>query len=77
MVEPDAGGTHPLRLHLQLEVVRQDVYRKCGIIEPLCSRTSYVLVRKILFLNKIDLFAEKLPVSPLSDYFPDYTGGAE
>ena len=29
----------------------------------------------ILFLNKIDLFAEKLPHSPLGDYFPDYTGG--
>jgi guanine nucleotide-binding protein G(i) subunit alpha len=30
---------------------------------------------QILFLNKIDLFAEKLPRSPLSDYFPDYQGG--
>lgn len=30
---------------------------------------------KILFLNKIDLFAEKLPHSPLGDYFPDYNGG--
>ena len=31
--------------------------------------------RQILFLNKIDLFAEKLPHSPLGDYFPDYSGG--
>lgn len=30
---------------------------------------------QILFLNKIDLFAEKLPHSPLGDYFPDYAGG--
>ena len=30
---------------------------------------------QILFLNKIDLFAEKLPRSPLGDYFPDYNGG--
>lgn len=29
----------------------------------------------ILFLNKIDLFIDKLPVSPISHYFPDYTGG--
>ena len=28
-----------------------------------------------MFLNKIDLFAEKLHNSPLGDYFPDYTGG--
>ncbi|WVO16296.1 hypothetical protein L204_103971 [Cryptococcus depauperatus] len=30
----------------------------------------------ILFLNKIDLFREKLPLSPLSNAFPDYRGGA-
>ncbi|CCK71030.1 guanine nucleotide-binding protein subunit alpha KNAG_0F03680 [Huiozyma naganishii CBS 8797] len=34
------------------------------------SRTSVVL-----FLNKIDLFAEKLKRKPLEDYFPDYNGG--
>lgn len=34
------------------------------------SRTSVVL-----FLNKIDLFAEKLKTKPLKNYFPDYTGG--
>jgi len=32
-------------------------------------------LNQILFLNKIDLFAEKLPRSPLEDYFPDYHGG--
>jgi len=35
-----------------------------------------MLLSQILFLNKIDLFAEKLPRSPLEDYFPDYTGGS-
>lgn len=34
------------------------------------SRTSVVL-----FLNKIDVFANKLPYSPLENYFPDYNGG--
>ena len=29
----------------------------------------------ILFLNKIDRFKEKLPVSPMKNYFPDYEGG--
>lgn len=28
----------------------------------------------ILFLNKIDLFKEKLVEKPVSEYFPDYTG---
>ena len=34
------------------------------------ARTSVVL-----FLNKIDVFTEKLAYSPLENYFPDYTGG--
>ncbi|CCE64800.1 hypothetical protein TPHA_0I02990 [Tetrapisispora phaffii CBS 4417] len=36
------------------------------------SRTSVVL-----FLNKIDLFVEKLKKVPLEKYFPDYTGGQD
>jgi len=28
----------------------------------------------ILFLNKVDLFKEKLEVSPVKDYFPDFQG---
>ena len=31
----------------------------------------------VLFLNKIDLFAEKLKIKPLENYFPDYTGGQD
>lgn len=29
----------------------------------------------ILFLNKIDIFREKLSICPISNHFPDYTGG--
>lgn len=36
------------------------------------ARTSVVL-----FLNKIDLFAEKIKKVPLETYFPDYTGGQD
>lgn len=31
----------------------------------------------VLFLNKIDLFMQKLERSPLSKYFPDYSGGTD
>ena len=31
----------------------------------------------ILFLNKIDLFKEKLVEKPVSEYFPDYTGAPD
>ncbi|ROW09690.1 hypothetical protein VMCG_02217 [Cytospora schulzeri] len=34
------------------------------------SRTSI-----ILFLNKVDIFKQKLSRSPLGNYFPDYSGG--
>jgi guanine nucleotide-binding protein subunit alpha len=29
----------------------------------------------VLFFNKFDILKEKLPNSPLEDFFPDYTGG--
>lgn len=29
----------------------------------------------VLFLNKVDLFKQKLGRSPLVNYFPDYLGG--
>lgn len=31
----------------------------------------------VLFLNKVDLFKQKLGKSKLEDYFPDYTGGVD
>jgi len=36
------------------------------------SRTSF-----ILFLNKTDLFRQKLPKSPMGKFFPDFKGGAD
>jgi guanine nucleotide-binding protein G(i) subunit alpha len=39
---------------------------------PWFARTSIVL-----FLNKIDVFTDKLPFSPLENYFSDYTGGSD
>jgi hypothetical protein len=45
------------------------------LFDSICNSRWFVKTSIILFLNKIDLFAEKLPRSPLGDYFPDYTGG--
>ncbi|KNZ79780.1 Guanine nucleotide-binding protein subunit alpha [Termitomyces sp. J132] len=45
------------------------------LFDSICNSRWFVKTSIILFLNKIDLFAEKLPRSPLSDYFPDFTGG--
>ncbi|KAI3624151.1 GPA2 [Malassezia furfur] len=40
------------------------------LFESWFARTSIVLL-----LNKIDIFRQKIPRHPLSDYFPEYTGG--
>ena len=45
---------------------------KSIVSNPLLARTNLVL-----FLNKIDRFKEKLPVSPMKNYFPDYEGGQD
>ncbi|EJU04442.1 G protein alpha-subunit [Dacryopinax primogenitus] len=47
------------------------------LFDSICNSRWFVKTSIILFLNKIDLFADKLPVSPLSDYFPDFTGGSD
>jgi guanine nucleotide-binding protein G(i) subunit alpha len=45
------------------------------LFDSICNSRWFVKTSIILFLNKIDLFADKLPRSPLGDYFPDYAGG--
>jgi hypothetical protein len=45
------------------------------LFDSICNSRWFVKTSIILFLNKIDLFQEKLGHSPLQDYFPDFTGG--
>jgi guanine nucleotide-binding protein subunit alpha len=47
------------------------------LFDSICNSRWFVRTSIILFLNKIDLFKAKLPVSPMSDYFSDYTGGSD
>lgn len=42
------------------------------LFDSICNSRWFVRTSIILFLNKIDLFKEKLPISPLSDYFSDF-----
>lgn len=44
------------------------------LFESICNSQWFVHTSVILFLNKIDLFKEKLPTSPVRKYFPDYVG---
>jgi guanine nucleotide-binding protein subunit alpha len=45
------------------------------LFDSICNSRWFVTTSIILFLNKIDRFREKLPVSPMKNYFPDYEGG--
>ncbi|CAG8556525.1 6515_t:CDS:2 [Paraglomus occultum] len=45
------------------------------LFDSICNSRWFVKTSIILFLNKIDRFREKLPISPMNKYFPDYEGG--
>lgn len=44
------------------------------LFDSICNSRWFVKTSIILFLNKIDIFKEKLPKHPLSENFPDFTG---
>lgn len=44
------------------------------LFDSICNSRWFLKTSIILFLNKIDRFKEKLPVSPMKNYFPDYEG---
>lgn len=44
------------------------------LFSSLCNSKWFINVPFILFLNKIDLFEQKLPRSPIKNSFPDYQG---
>lgn len=48
------------------------------LFESISNSRYFEKTALILFLNKIDLFAEKIAggMSPINKTFPDYTGGA-
>ncbi|RUS13582.1 guanine nucleotide-binding protein subunit alpha [Endogone sp. FLAS-F59071] len=45
------------------------------LFDSICNSRWFVKTSIILFLNKIDRFKEKLPLSPMNKFFPDYEGG--
>lgn len=44
------------------------------LFDSICNSRWFVKTSIILFLNKIDRFKEKLPISPMRKYFDDYEG---
>lgn len=46
------------------------------LFNSICKSKWFLQTSIILFLNKTDIFREKLATSPMSKYFPDYSGMA-
>ncbi|GAA5804055.1 hypothetical protein HPULCUR_009541 [Helicostylum pulchrum] len=44
------------------------------LFDTICNSPWFVNTSMILFLNKIDIFKEKILTSPVSKYFPDFKG---
>ncbi|KNC69591.1 hypothetical protein SARC_17897, partial [Sphaeroforma arctica JP610] len=44
------------------------------LFEAICNSKWFVKTPIILFLNKVDLFREKITRSPLTQCFPEYEG---
>jgi len=44
------------------------------LFDSICNSKWFVKTSVILFLNKIDIFKEKLETSALSKYFPEFDG---
>ncbi|KAJ1942871.1 guanine nucleotide-binding protein subunit alpha, partial [Linderina pennispora] len=47
------------------------------LFDSICNSRWFVKTSIILFLNKMDIFRDKLPNSPMKNYFPDYHGGSD
>jgi len=61
------------QLLLEDETVNR-MHEALTLFDSICNSRWFVKTAIILFLNKIDRFKEKLPISPLSKYFPDFEG---
>ncbi|KAG5519708.1 hypothetical protein PMAC_001864 [Pneumocystis sp. 'macacae'] len=62
------------QLLLEDETVNR-MHEALTLFDSICNSRWFIKTSIILFLNKIDLFREKLPISPMKNYFSDYTGG--
>jgi len=51
------------------------LHESLQVFESICNNKYFVETAMILFLNKIDLFAEKIARLPLKICFSDYEGG--
>jgi guanine nucleotide-binding protein G(i) subunit alpha len=56
-------------------VMKNRMQESLTLFESICNSSWFDNTSIIIFLNKIDLFREKLKRVPLNKFFPDYNGG--
>ena len=62
-------------VHFTDRVLKNRMMESLVLFDSVVNSRWFMRTSIILFLNKVDLFKEKLGRSPLGNYFPDYTGG--
>jgi guanine nucleotide-binding protein subunit alpha len=76
--DKDAVGNFPAHMlayeRQGLNITQNQMQEALMLFESICNSQWFIQTSMILFLNKIDLFKEKLLVSPVKKYFPDYQG---
>ncbi|POI24854.1 hypothetical protein CIB84_011398, partial [Bambusicola thoracicus] len=55
-------------------VRRNRMHESLMLFDSICNNKFFIDTSIILFLNKKDLFAEKIKKSPLTICFPEYAG---
>lgn len=60
-----------------LSVPQNRMHESLMLFDSICNNKFFIDTSIILFLNKKDLFAEKIKKSPLSICFPEYTGTSQ
>ena len=60
---------------LTTDILQNRMMESLVLFDSVVNSRWFMRTSIILFLNKVDLFRSKLGRSPLSNYFPDYSGG--
>lgn len=63
-----------LRNYSYLFFLQNRMHESLMLFDSICNNKFFIDTSIILFLNKKDLFAEKIKKSPLTICFPEYTG---
>lgn len=71
---PEDYMTHFARRNASFSYYQNRMQEALTLFDSICNSRWFVKTSIILFLNKIDRFKDKLPISPLNRYFPDYEG---